>query len=440
MDYDKGLVAAILRNGIVGLTQAREKIYANDLLVGDGRTAFEFILDFHANYGAVPEERLVLEKTGVDLDPDPIGKDSDFGGPVEWWADQILSRRLHKQLQDCSEEVVKHLKEQEPLAALDKMEKALHGIRSEQLVSTSKIETLGPLGQEVWKYYQAVKSGMRGVLTPWETMNEDTFGFWPADLAVFVARVGIGKTWTAVLLALHAWRNGHKVLFGTTEISRVRIAMRLIAAHYRLSYDHLRKGRLGEFGERKLEEGLKEIMDDRNFYVAGGDFDFRVESFSAALTDINPALTILDGAYLLRVDGKTRTERAANAFDELKRMANRQTSPMVVTMQFNRGVKANVASSVDIGNIALTDVAAWNADLGYALIQTDDMKAARTMTFKPLKVREGVGETFDVTWDLDTMNFPEQPRGSAGGGDADEGFGHDAEKVEGVGDPDDAPF
>jgi hypothetical protein len=68
------------------------------------------------------------------------------------------------------------------------------------------------------------------------------------------------------------------------------------------------------------------------------------------------------------------------------------------------------------------------------------MKAAKTMTFKPLKVREGVGDTFDVNWDLDAMNFPEQPRGTVGGGDADEGFSTDAEKVEGVGSPDDPPF
>lgn len=440
MDLDKGLVSAILKEGIVGLTKARDKLYDKELLTGEGRSAFDFVIDFHSNYGAVPEERLVLKKTGVDLDPDPIGKGSTFEGPVEWWADQILSRRLHTQLQDCSQGIIKHLDEDKPLDALDAVEKALHGIRKEQLTSSSQIETLGPLGQEVWAYYQRVKSGERGVLTPWATMNEDTYGLWPADLAVFVARVGIGKTWTAVLLALHAWRSGHKTLFATTEISKMRIAMRLIAAHYRLPYDHLRKGKLGKFGEMKLEQGLKEIMDDANFFVAGGDFDFRVESFAGALTDIEPALTILDGAYLLRVEGNTRTERASNAFDELKRLGNQTKSPMVVTMQFNRGVKANVASSVDIGNIALTDVAAWNADLGYALIQTDDMKADKKMTFKPLKVREGVGQSFDVTWDLDTMNFPEQPKDAAGGGDADEGFGLDAEKVDGVGDPGDMPF
>lgn len=440
MDLDKGLVAAILREGILGLTRARDKLYNEDLLVGEGRSAYDYIIDFHSNYGAVPEERLIIEKTGVDLDPDPIGKGEPYKGPVDWWLDQILARRLSKQLRECSKDLIANLDGDKPLEALDAVEKALQGIRKEQQVTNASIQTLGTLGGEVWDYYQAVKAGKRGILTPWDSMNEATFGFWPSDLAVFVARVGIGKTWTAVLLALHAWKNGHKVLFGTTEISRVRIAMRLIAAHYKLCYDHLRKGKLGSFAEARLEHGLKEILDDQNFYVAGGNFDFRVESFASSLIDIAPELTILDGAYLLRVEGKTRTERAANAFDELKRIANGQEIPTVVTMQFNRGVKANVASSVDIGNIALTDVAAWNADLGYALIQTDDMKAAKTMTFKPLKVREGVGETFDVTWDLDTMNFPEVPRGTSGGGDADEGFGTDAERVEGIGDPNDAPF
>jgi len=424
LDYDKGLVAAILREGKPGLRKVRDRIFDNEILLGEGRAAYEFVTSFYTKYSMLPEMAVLVEQTGTDLDPDPIGKDSNISAPLEWWIDKIVDRRVEGQLRDGVTEALSNLDQVGPQEAVESIEKALHEIRRERLVSSSKIETLGPLGQEVLKYYQDVKGGKKGIQSPWPSINDATFGFWPQDLAIFVSRVGIGKTWTAVLLALQAWKDGHRVLFATTEISRVRIAMRFLAAYYRLSYSDLRFGKLGKFGEMKLEQGVRDVMEDNRFFVAGGDFDFRVEPFSAGIADVDRTMLPLDGAYLLRVDGKSRTERAANAFDELKRLANQYNVPFIVTMQFNRNVKANVASSVGIENIGLTDVAAWNADLCYALIQTDDMRAAKTMSFKPLKVREGVGEEFDVTWDLDTMNFPEQPK-DGGGGDADEGFGAD---------------
>jgi hypothetical protein len=97
-------------------------------------------------------------------------------------------------------------------------------------------------------------------------------------------------------------------------------------------------------------------------------------------------------------------------------------------------------------SIALTDVAAWNADLIIGLVQTDDMKRDKRMIWKPLKMREGVAEEWETNWNLDTMNFTELPKAgggskSAGGGDADElGSGLDPGKAGSGGLPDDAPF
>ena len=141
----------------------------------------------------------------------------------------------------------------------------------------------------------------------------------------------------------------------------------------------------------------------------------------AAIDTVQPDVVLLDGAYLLRVEGKTRTEKAANAFDELKRLTSRLNIPVIVTMQFNREVKANEAKSVKAEAIALTDVAGWNADLIFALIQTEEMKTNKEMIVKPLKVREGEGIEVRLHWDIGTMNFDEiGPVGKGGGGDADE--------------------
>jgi replicative DNA helicase len=243
-----------------------------------------------------------------------------------------------------------------------------------------------------------------------------------SSTSCFIANdIIVHNTWTAVITALHAWQQGKRVLFASTEISRLRIATRMYALLHRLPYRQFIKGKLDVFTRDKFFKGVEDMLTQENLYVVGGDFDFRVETLSAALEEIKPDLTILDGAYLLRTSGQNRTEKAANAFDDLKRLAHRHKTAMVVTHQFNREVKANVASSVRTESIGLTDVAGWNADLIFGLVQTDEMKKDRKMRIKPLKVREGIGEEIEVNWNLDTMDFSQLGVvGGSSSGDADE--------------------
>jgi replicative DNA helicase len=131
--------------------------------------------------------------------------------------------------------------------------------------------------------------------------------------------------------------------------------------------------------------------------------------------DEKPDLVIVDGAYLMKVPGLTRTERAANVFDELKRIAKRSKAAVVATMQFNREVKINQAKTVQADSIAMTDVAGWNADLIFGLIQTEEMKKNKRLAFKPLKVREGESEEIECNWNFEKMDFSEIPKAAFGG-------------------------
>ncbi len=241
----------------------------------------------------------------------------------------------------------------------------------------------------------------------------------------FVANdVIVHNTWTSVQLALCAWQQKKRVLFASTEISRLRIGIRLFALMGKLNYKEFTHGKLTIFSEPKFYQMVEEFLHEEGLYVVGGNFDFRVEALSAAIDEIRPDFVVLDGAYLLRTSGSTRTEQAANAFNELKRLSIRHEIPVATTHQFNREVKTNIASSVRAESIGLTDVAGWNADLIVGLVQTDDMKRDKKMRLKPLKAREGAGEEVEINWDLDTMDFRElgieTSNGSRGGGDADE--------------------
>jgi replicative DNA helicase len=414
VDLEKALVSSLIREGKDAYVSLRESGLDAEAFVGDAKTAFEFVREYYASFGSIPSKEVVEGKLGIPL-PEVIDAPGFF-------FEELRRQNLMRSLQEEGQDFAKYLDEGQPVEALEALEKMLSAVRNKNTIAKSKIESIPRLFSDVVDYYDRVKAGERGVQTPWPTVNEETMGFWPEDLALFAARVGIGKTWSAVVMAEFAWRAGHRVLFGTTEISKIRIAMRFASIHFNLSYKQLRKGMLDAFAEQKWKGAVKEILDAQGLYVIGGDFDFKIESYEDAIRECDPALSILDGAYLLKVAGTNRMERAANAFDELKRVCKRTHVPNVVTTQLNREAKANVASSVQVERIAMTDVASWNADLIYGLIQTDDMKRDHRMIFKPLKVREGVGEEFEVMWDLDNMNFSELSK-SGGGPDGDDPFG-----------------
>lgn len=224
----------------------------------------------------------------------------------------------------------------------------------------------------------------------------------------FVANdVIVHNTWLLLILAMHAWSIGKKVLMVSTEMSQLSIAIRWAALIAKVSHKELRHGRLGVFGEQQLEKKLQEVLDDKRIWIIGGNFDFRVPTFAAAVQEAKPDIAFLDGAYRMLGMGESSREKSANVYDEIKRTAMREKVPIGVSTQFNRDVKSSSGKALRLENISLTDVAGWNADAAVGLYQTEDMRRDRRMGFKFLKVREGEGQEFESEWDLDKMTFGE---------------------------------
>jgi replicative DNA helicase len=401
LDLDLSLASAFVAGGTPALRLLAEQGFRADLLEGDGRVAYDFVHDFHKQYGSMPTPDLVERETGIVLPPTT--------DPLPYLINAAYDRRLHSTLHGGVKKLIDILDKQEPAKGREAVEELLRTIRKLD-TRAALVESLPGLGDKVIAYYEKIKRGERGIQTPWPTINDSTLGLWPEDLVLFVARMGIGKTWSAILLAGSAWDQGKKVLVATTEMSKETMAQRYLATKFRLPYGDFRKGKLSSFWEKKFYEGVRAIADSPNLNIVGGDFDFSMESFAGIVMDEKPDLVLVDGAYLLKVPGMTRTERAANVFDELKRIAKRSKAAVVATMQFNREVKVNQAKTVQADSIAMTDVAGWNADLIFGLIQTEEMKKNRRMAFKPLKVREGESEEIECNWDFERMDFSEIPR------------------------------
>ena len=411
MDLDTMFAAALVAEGKPALRHALELGVSETHLSGQGAEVFAFVCSYLKEYGDMPSVEIIGGKLGIELHP--------VEGKAAFFADEVLNRRLHVELVPKVRDWVDLLEKAKPRDMVSDAETTLRRIRQEY--RTARVESLTRMGTEVWEDYQRMKKGQWGIEIPWPTINEAMLGMWPEDLILFVARVGVGKSWTGLMLAKHAWALGKRVLFVTTEMSRLNIARRFVALHLRLPFKQFRRGQLGEFVEKQVEGELKALAETDGFYIIGGDFNFTFEDLETAIDEAEPDLLIVDGAYLMKAAGTNRTERAASAFDELKRVGKRHKFPVVATSQFNREVKAGAADTISLERIALTDTASWNADTVIAINRTEDMRRDNLAEMILLKNREGsgTGEPVTLNWNFDEMLFSERAT-AGGGGDADE--------------------
>lgn len=396
MDLDMGLVSAVMRGGNKAYFTAKKLGIRKGVLLGPAVDAWEAMEFGVVETGVLPSKDYIESKTG--------GKLINVEDSVELYVEEIRKRGLWKKLRAGKEVLEEKLSERKPDEALEEFQKVIREVHLSRL-SGSPTESLLAVGREVLEYYERVKRGERGVLTPWDAINEMTLGFWPGDFVVVVARMGIGKTFALLMMARHAWRSGKRVLFVGTEMSRVKLAMRFYSIHLKAPYKDVRRGQLGQYQEEEFMKGINAMLEEEGLSVVGDDFNAEMPDIEAAIEEVQPDIVFLDGIYLVKNRGRDRHEMVSNTADDCKTLARRTGIPFVASMQFNREAGMGQRSAITATNVGITDVLGWNADVMLALWQTDDMKEDNFMGWKPLKLREGEGREFMSKWNFQLMEF-----------------------------------
>ena len=410
MDLDKSLISAVL--GIDGGYWMARKLGLQDAMIHgeEAVEAWNFINNHVVEFGKVPSIDLLTARTGFRL--------IDYSETLQVLVSEARDRALWKRLRAFNKEIGNKLQEHEPNEALSLMRNAVKTVSNERL-GNNKTGSLLSLGKDVYEYYLRMKNGERGIQTPWATMNKSTTGFWGGDLIVIVARMGIGKTFTMLMMARQAWLSGKTVLFVGTEMARLKLAMRYYCIHFKVPYGEFKEGKLDSYTEQEFVRGIDEILDKEGLYVVGDDFDASMDEIEAAVEEVEADILFVDGAYLVKNIGKDRHERVSNTVDDLKKLAKRKDIPVVASSQFNRDVGKNSKSSVDSANVGITDVFGWDADVMYGMYQTEDMADDEIMGFRPMKLREGRGKDFFSKWKFGSMDFEEMTTGDSSFKDGD---------------------
>lgn len=404
--------------------QAVEAGVRRELFNGAGKTAWKFVSRYLDEHGDVPGSTLITEQTGLVMRP----VDDEDPVTLSYLVEQLNKRSVFKALNYGIGRAYEFLENGEQDDAVSEVLKLSDHLR-EELSYQSMARPVSEVVEGVLELYEKTKKGEVGVPFPWDSMTRMTLGMWPETLTFFVARPGVGKTWTAILIAMHAWSQGLRVLVVSPEMNRFELGERIVSKYGRLNYGHLVSAKLGVWGEdslRKTVEKLKEVGKD--FWILDDEERLHPSAIERSIDAVEPHLLVMDSIYMLRVsEGKVkkgpgskggRYDRILDTVDWLRSMSRRKKIPILGISQLSREgkVKQGAVNNLKKGRgtggledaLAMTDTILWDVHNLFAVWQDADMRKQKELMFVPLKARrQATMSTLVVRWDMENMNFDE---------------------------------
>jgi replicative DNA helicase len=402
---------------------SREKGLGEDVLLAAGKVAWRFILVYMAEHGEIPPPSVILENSGQKVEA------VEEGITISYVVDKLFDRAEFRALQyglGKSYEAMEQGNQDDAKTQIHKLSDHLRNVA----VKNIRVHTLAESVGAVAEMYERTKRGEIGVPFPWQTMTDVTMGMWPKTLTGFVARPGVGKTFTLINIADHAcFECGKRVLLVSPEMTRVELAERQVALRGKIGYGDLVAATLGKFAEPHFYDTIKGLQETAtNYFILDDEERLGASYIEEAVDAVKPDLLGIDSIYMLKVatgqikggSGSKggRYDRILDTVDWMRSFNRRCNIPFVAISQLSRegdvkkGAKRALKKGQGTGGLekalAMTDTLFWDFHNLFAMYQDEDMKQDKQMLYAPLKARRQAKISAVVTrWDLDEMNFEE---------------------------------
>jgi len=265
--------------------------------------------------------------------------------------------------------------------------------------------------------YAATKRavGPDGIITPWEALNNLSWGIHCGELWTIAARLKTGKSYALLMMAYEAYLEEHNSLIISLEMSKKACSRRVYSMVTGVRVDDIRKGRVGSFHEKDYFDELIDT-DNEGFWILDStdihtvpDIEARITEQLKGVPQTEPKLAVfLDGMYFLSDyrNAQSRTEQMSNVVGDLALMSKRWGVPVIQTVQLNRQVNIEKLRA-GAENIGLTDRIPQDSHLVMLMLQPEEYKAERKMLFRVTSNREGPPGDFTTNWDFDEVDFDE---------------------------------
>lgn len=398
MSDGRKLVAAILDSGSVETLRLVDR----SLFENDEVAAFDFVVSHYRRYSELPTHRTVEGHIRKRL---PTADEA-----VAFYVKKVYDRNLFNELRTQFTDMREALQTMNVDAARAIVDRMSASCRLSS--PDSDLRTIQEAGLEVLTAYDVMHEnpGMSGIPTGWPLLDTLTGGWQNGDLIALVARMGVGKTYAMIAMAVAARRAGYSVLFTTMEMTILQIVRRVLALETGITPEFMRKGQLSRYAERRLRHYVDTIAqaDRLNFYA--GSFSKKLSDLDLVQAELCPDIHFVDGGYLVNPDdvpkNASRLDKVAGAFNGYKRMTITHNRPIVVSTQFSRaaGKKGKEGS---LENISFSDAIAMNASIVAGLKEGEPPYQSTRREIELLKGREGEAGKVLFNYKFTPMDFSE---------------------------------
>jgi replicative DNA helicase len=249
-------------------------------------------------------------------------------------------------------------------------------------------------------------------------------GLAPGEVASFVGRPALGKTFFMLYCALYNWLLGRNVLFVSMEMAPLPLGQRIAAMYAHTPMTQLKNSSYSTFGKsptyQKFLKGLEGISNEKSkFYVIDGNLAASAEDVFIMANMLECPVVYIDGAYLLRHKNAKldRFQRAGENVELIKRYTTDDMSSAVASWQFNRVASqknAKKAGSADLEDIGSSDAIGQISSVVCGLFEEEGVETMKKRLIRILKGRNGESGQLAVNWDFQNMDF-QQIQGETSG-------------------------
>jgi replicative DNA helicase len=239
-------------------------------------------------------------------------------------------------------------------------------------------------------------------------LDEITLGIQPHEYATIMGWSGTGKSTLAQWILFNAWMKGKTPMYISLEMEAKALFRKWDTMAMHFKYNDLKSHNLRE---EEIEAWKKKAVDIKNhpsdIIVMDDIREFTVDRAYAELVRWSPDILCVDYITLMNTPksaGAQSWERVQHITQNLKSISRTLKIPIIGVAQTNR---ESASLGAELNNVAFGLSIIQDSDIVLGLYQDKDgdMKKNKQMTVKLLKNRDGMTQSTDLHWDMDTMSF-----------------------------------